>query len=153
MEVEGEDMEPDHGYKEGQRKGNDHKQIKEQAQDTRPKGAMEEKVKAHKHKENRYKQICAKCGKPERDHKGERNNQWLCCDRCGKWYVEQCAQENLEEVDGTDIALHYWQCSRCEDTEKALQWMVNEWEGMVEEVKVIRREPLREKQDRSRELD
>ena len=50
------------------------------------------------------------CQKSEANHRGKRKDNWIGCDRCGRWFIEECVVETKENVD---IRNHYWQCSYC----------------------------------------
>lgn len=78
---------------------------------------------------------CSACGKEGEKHKGKgRKIEWLGCDRCGRWVVRGCGEENA-------VMVEQWKCEVCFKTQRGLERLVaavgnpeTGWEKMREDM-------------------
>ena len=75
---------------------------------------------------------CQACGRIAEAHpKGRR--KWIGCDRCGRWFIEECMFKMGEKIQRE----RYWQCQFCCEVAQKVEGIVGEWPYLKEQMKNI----------------
>ena len=75
---------------------------------------------------------CQACSRMAEAHpKGRR--KWIGCDRCGRWFIEECMFKVGEKIHRE----RYWQCQFYCDVAQKVEGIVGEWPSLKEQMKNI----------------